>query len=41
MGKGVNAGNQHFLLFPHCFQKASLSGFVKSRDSVVKNYDKT
>ena len=19
MGKGENAGNQHFLLFPHCF----------------------
>ena len=25
IGKGENAGNQHFLLFfPHCFQKASL-----------------
>ena len=22
--KGENAGNQHFLLFPQCFQKASL-----------------
>ena len=22
MGKGENAGNQHFLLFPQCFQKA-------------------
>ena len=21
-GKGENAGNQHFLLFPQCFQKA-------------------
>ena len=20
VGKGENAGNQHFLLFPHCFQ---------------------
>ena len=24
MGKGENAGSQHFLLFPQCFQKASL-----------------
>ena len=22
VGKGENAGYQHFLLFPHCFQKA-------------------
>ena len=22
-GKGENAGNQHFLLFPQCFEKAS------------------
>ena len=29
MGKGENAGNQHFLLLPYCFQKASLSGSVK------------
>ena len=28
MGKGENAGYQHFLLFP-CFQKASLSGLYK------------
>ena len=21
VGKGENAGSQHFLLFPHCFQK--------------------
>ena len=26
VGKGENAGYQHFLLFPLCFQKASLSG---------------
>ena len=26
VGKGENAGYQHFLLFPQCFQKASLSG---------------
>ena len=40
-GKGENAGNQHFLLFPQCFQKASFSDtskgvivweWVKSRD---------
>ena len=29
MGKGENAGYQHFLLFPQCFQKASLSGSLK------------
>ena len=29
-GKGENAGCQHFLLFPHCFQKASLPGLLKS-----------
>ena len=23
VGKGENAGYQHFLLFPQCFQKAS------------------
>ena len=32
-GKGENAGYQHFLLFPQCFQKPS----VKSRDCVVKS----
>ena len=26
VGKGENAGHQHFLLFPQCFQKASYSG---------------
>ena len=25
-GKGENTGNQHFLHFPHCFQKAFSSG---------------
>ena len=30
MGKGENAGYQHFLLFPQCFQKASFSGLLKS-----------
>ena len=35
--KGENAGNQRFLLFPQCFQKASFLGVVKSRDCVVKS----
>ena len=26
VGKGENAGYQHFLLFPQCFQKPSVSG---------------
>ena len=26
VGKGENAGYQHFLLFPQCFQKASFTG---------------
>ena len=29
VGKGENAGNQHFLLFPQCFQRASSSGSLK------------
>ena len=29
VGKGENAGYQHFLLFPQCFQKVSLSGPFK------------
>ena len=29
VGKGENAGYQHFLLFPQCFQKASFSGSLK------------
>ena len=29
VGKGENAGNQHFLLFPLCFQKASFTGSLK------------
>ena len=28
-GKGENAGYQHFLLFPHCFQYASYTGSLK------------
>ena len=31
VGKGENAGYQHFLLFPQCFQKASLSGSLRVR----------
>ena len=37
VGKGENAGYQHFLLFPQCFQKASSLGVVKSRDCVVES----
>ena len=29
VGKGENAGNQHFLLFQQCFQKASLLRMFK------------
>ena len=29
VGKGENAGYQHFLLFPKCFQKASDTGLLK------------
>ena len=29
VGKGENAGFQHFLLFPLCFQKVSFLGVVK------------
>ena len=29
VGKGENAGYQHFLLFPQCFQKASYTGSSK------------
>ena len=29
VGKGENAGYQHFLLFPQCFQKSSISGSLK------------
>ena len=33
VGKGESAGHQHLpvLLFPHCFQKASLSESLKVR----------
>ena len=29
VGKGENAGYQHFLLFPQCFQKAFYSGSLQ------------
>ena len=32
LGKGENAGYQHFLLFPQCLQKASFLGVAKSQD---------
>ena len=35
VGKGENAGYQHFLLFPQCFQKAFFF-VIKSQDCVVK-----
>ena len=31
VGRGENAGYQHFLLFLQCFQKQSLSGSLKVR----------
>ena len=37
VGKGENAGCQHFLLFPQCSQKASFLEVVKSQDCVVKS----
>ena len=43
VGKGENAGNKHFLLFPQCFQKASIE-VIKITDCLVKGnllpYDK-
>ena len=29
VGKGENAGYQHFILFPQCFSKPSFSGLLK------------
>ena len=31
VGNGENAGYQHFLHFPQCFQKAYFSGLLKAR----------
>ena len=36
MGKGENAGYQHFLTFQQCFLKGFSVGDVKSQDGVVK-----
>ena len=36
LGKGENAGYQYFLFFPQCFQKASCSWVVKSRNCKVE-----
>ena len=36
VGKGENAGYQHFLLFPRCFQTFLLR-VVESQDCVVKS----
>ena len=35
VGKEENAGYQHFLLFPPCFEKASSLGVIKSQDGVI------
>ena len=37
VGKGENAGYQHFLLFPKCFQKSSFLGSLKVGMCVVKS----
>ena len=35
VGKGQNAGSQHFLLFPQCFSKGLFFKVVKSWDCMV------
>ena len=37
VGKGENAGNQHFLLFTQSFQKFSFFRVIKSQGCVVKS----
>ena len=37
VGKGENAGYQHFLLCRQCLQKVFYSRVVRSRDCVVKS----
>ena len=37
VGKGENAGHQHFILFIQCFQKAFHLRSLKSWDCVVEN----
>ena len=36
MGKGENAGDQHFLLFPQCFPNPSSLRVVRSQDCAIK-----
>ena len=36
-GKGENAGYQHFLLFPQCFQKTSSLGLLKDLISPLQS----
>ena len=31
VGKGEDAGKQHFLLFPQCFQNVAFTGSLKVR----------
>ena len=38
VGKGENAGNHHFLLFPQCFLEISFLRMVKSRNCVLTLY---
>ena len=37
MGKGENAGHQHFVLFPQCFQNFLYNRVIKNRDCVVNS----
>ena len=37
LGKGENAGNQHFLLFPNVFSTASVLSVVKNQDCAVNS----
>ena len=37
VGKGENAGYQHFLLFPTMFSKGFILKVIKSRDCMVKS----
>ena len=38
VGKGENAGNLHFLLFPQYFQNASFSMLLKSQVHAVRGF---
>ena len=38
VGKGENAGYQHLLLFPQCFQKAYFSKVIEIEDCMVKGW---